>query len=480
MADRFFNGLENPKYPHLIRPGGGLAGEIFDLREDISRGFDRVDVGCTSQTTEELCVWMHPQNGDDTNDGLSEATAKKTWVGVFSLLPTVIKHKVSIQVRGLVSESMPEKLSNRVLLENIYVDGGPEVTELLSSTTADISSTLSIGLSTATWTVDQFAGKGWVEILDGPAAGERRSIQRNSATTIVPTIGFSTDPGACSFRVVRPQTELRGLSRISSYSLGGSYVLQRLFIGNGTYAGIEMYGYNIMFSHIINESSYEYTFYAATGTVAIRYDYRLYDTLNSFAYDSLSKCGVSKLGDGATNPIGPCASVHMEAVYFKSIKFASIAAGVAIYNGSRFSDLQLWGTPVIYTVENFQNCPPILFSDSQMRGLLCADGSHAYFGDNQAEFNNNTTYGIEVVASKLGFMGNATGTGNGKLGLRASQNSVVRFKAGSAPTLTGAAGDVSVSDPDAQESTWAAIEAGTPVAVLSELTTVNKAVNPGV
>jgi len=50
-SDTFFAPYEQAKNAHLIRPTGGLKGEIFDLREDVSDGFARVDavVGARSQ-----------------------------------------------------------------------------------------------------------------------------------------------------------------------------------------------------------------------------------------------------------------------------------------------------------------------------------------------------------------------------------------------------------------------------------------------
>jgi hypothetical protein len=41
MSDRFFRGL-GPLRGSLIKPGGGLKGEIFDLRTDVARAFERV------------------------------------------------------------------------------------------------------------------------------------------------------------------------------------------------------------------------------------------------------------------------------------------------------------------------------------------------------------------------------------------------------------------------------------------------------
>jgi len=54
-------------------------------------------------------------------------------------------------------------------------------------------------------------------------------------------------------------------------------------------------------------------------------------------------------------------------------------------------------------------------------------------------------------------------------GVYAHSGSVVHIKDGAPPTLTGTVGDLS-TDGTTQISTWAAIDAGTPVAVLAEMT----------
>lgn len=44
MASNSF-GSKRPQRSHLIRPGGGLKGEIFDLRKDIDEAFSTVEPG---------------------------------------------------------------------------------------------------------------------------------------------------------------------------------------------------------------------------------------------------------------------------------------------------------------------------------------------------------------------------------------------------------------------------------------------------
>jgi hypothetical protein len=65
----------------------------------------------------------------------------------------------------------------------------------LGAFTADVASSSSIGLTTAGWSVDQWAGA-WVEILTGPAAGQTRLVQANMLTGIGATLAISGSPGS--------------------------------------------------------------------------------------------------------------------------------------------------------------------------------------------------------------------------------------------------------------------------------------------
>ena len=86
---------------------------------------------------------------------------------------------------------------------------------------------------------------------------------------------------------------------------------------------------------------------------------------------------------------------------------------------------------------------------------------------------NCASHGIELHNSVLRLnSGVLSGAGNGGAGIYAYNGSIVNTKSGTIPTITGAVGDLSVTDPTIQEDTWANIEAGTIVSISAENTLV--------
>jgi hypothetical protein len=88
--------------------------------------------------------------------------------------------------------------------------------------------------------------------------------------------------------------------------------------------------------------------------------------------------------------------------------------------------------------------------------------------------DNCGSHGIEAQRSVVRFTGAFAGTGNTGAGVYAHSGSVVYITDGSPPTLTGAVGDFAVSNPNYQQSTWAAVDGGDPVQIAAESTIVKE------
>lgn len=204
-------------------------------------------------TTDELHVYADYTNGDNGNDGLSLAAAKQTVHSAIEIIPYHARHNFVLHVSGAHPGAVPAVL-------NINVDGGLfgiiDAGSALSVVAdaggvpwvADISSASSLGLTTAGWTINQYRGYA-VEVIDGAAAGQTRSIHSNTATTITPGRNWSTDPGAAQFRIVQPLTTVAHGIEINKIGTGSIRVQRMSTTGSGFFLTRSFDDSGITFSH---------------------------------------------------------------------------------------------------------------------------------------------------------------------------------------------------------------------------------------
>jgi hypothetical protein len=88
-------------------------------------------------------------------------------------------------------------------------------------------------------------------------------------------------------------------------------------------------------------------------------------------------------------------------------------------------------------------------------------------------FSDCLLNGIHVEAGDLKISGSVPegvlqGTGNGKVGVFAHRKSLVEFNQGQTPTLTGTNGNVGILSQDAEDTTWADVNAGSGMCLLSD------------
>jgi hypothetical protein len=439
------------------------------VRADLTvTGLNNVIPNMATCTTGVGHYYADGTSGNDANDGLTVGTPKKTLQAVFDLVPYLVKHNTCVHLAGTFTSNTSTINRSTLGTVTLVIDGGTALTTVADSGgspwTADIHTTATIGLTTAGWAVDAYAGY-FVEIVDGACAGQHRLIQGNTADTITPVRSFSTDPGTCSFRVSRPSTTLHNSSILMEQVVQAPFV-QNVYCTGTSY--LQYLGGDAQITHVVMNSSG--TIWAGARlfqSYAPRYN------TTTFALElgtSYSNAGLSSVSTGKVSVYRACYSSFIAAV----IKTAtcSSASVFAALQGSRFGSIALTAAAAMDTSSSITNTAgwanTRLGWSSPSIGISLVD-SPLRIGSG-VDISGSASHGIECNHSRLHLDGAVTGTGNGGAGVYAHSGSVVHIKNGAPPTLTGTVGDLAVSDPALEESTWAAIDAGTPVAVLAEMT----------
>jgi len=448
------------------------------------------------QTTGVLHVYANGTDGSDTYDGTAATNTpgtligpKKTLAGVLVLVPYRVRHNVCVHLAGIFAE--PAAFSFFRMIEDgaiLLIDGGLGTTVIADDGgnpwAADIHSTSTLGLSTAGWAPDQYAGY-WLQLEDGPAAGQTRTIKSHTATTIIPIRNFSIDPGTAHFRIVRPATTISSSTAYSYLTFsnhgGPAYVArtQRLHIQNLYISGSNVYwtiesADSPSMSAIVNDGSGGWGWMSFA---RCRYPRALHWDINPSTFaDQLTPAFPAKgLSFRATDYFSmlDCYSGGVAGLYSTptvNITRTSMQSG-GIGQGSRINSLLVEGSLNAYSatanVTNYSTYTTTMIGGGAV-GITLKDSSLSIGAG--VDLSGSSSHAIEVNHSRLHLMGAVTGTGNGGAGVYAHSGSVVHIKHSAPPTLTGTVGDLAVSNPAAQESTWAAIDGGTPVGVAAEMT----------
>lgn len=421
-----------------------------------------------TQTVNNLHIYADSVTGNDSNNGLSLLTPKKTIEAAVALIPRVIKHDTVVHLNGTFS------LSIRILLSSIVdygvtlmIDGGSEVTTLAGPYTADIHSSTTVGLSSLTMSTDQYKGY-WIKILSGPQAGVLMPVFSNTETTFTMIATLTGDPGTCSFSIVKPATTLSSTSTKWLYNAcsgGGQVKMQRFTIGNYLYVGNHTASCQwTSLGAMIFEGTTSCGVYSSSPAGKFVLTDSIYLPTNPSTYDSLNWCGITVCSG----------SISLDAqtynILYGIIANTITAKGASFDMGYGFRvkkiTVQRGYTGVNGGIAKSTGYQTKIDSSPDV-GLIIQDGSDVIIAG-AVDISSCTSHGIEVNGSTLRFTGIASGTGNGGAGCYAHNGSRVTIANGSAPTLTGTAGNLAVSNPAAQESTWAAIDSGTPVWVDNE------------
>jgi hypothetical protein len=496
--DKYFGQHEMPRRPHLVQGKAGVAGEVDDLRKDLQSAFARVEADMEGAgnlvTTGVQHLWADGDIGDDNNDGLTEATPKKTILGVAALFPLIIKHPTIANLRGTFSEFA--QIRGLMVNDRILFDGGPDTVVVSGPHVADIATSTHVGLSTLSMTTDEHFGY-WIRFLDGPLAGLRYSVNANDATSFRTNRNFSPVPQVGdSFQIERPATQI--------LSTGGYSGIQCIFNGRAqiNYSRLHFFGPNAFVSllgaiPVMQGCVLEQTGSAA-GTAAV---FEECDSVNlgfatgvvvsdpngSILVDSTYRVGTSFRANGRIT-VTSSSAMYSEASQFQcselginSLRKARFRRGVRIRGATRIASSQLYNTE-INTLDSDASYPPIQFDGATQgdgNGLTLIASSLIAAGPENVEFNGNAGHGVELRAGSLLAAKSdvvLAGSGNGGAGAYVNSGSQLLLQdGGSRPTVTGTAGELAISDPAAQETTWADVyDSNNPATVLSELSVVKK------
>lgn len=468
--------------------GGGGGGPSYNIDDYAPKtlldAYSSIDI-TYSKTTQSMQWYIDGTSGNDANDGLSAITPKKTWANLLTIIPNSIEHDSSINVSGLLTDNLTFK---RTVFANLYIDGGYDNKNILSGPhTCDIASSTSIGLSSLALTTDQYEGY-WIEIISGTGAGQRRRIFSHTANTFVPGRNWNTVPvaGSSVFQIISPATGLDGAILLQSVG-SGNIVVQNLFLQPNAVSANSfvvffcenpvilqscMSNSNATFAAIQARSSRQFSINGA------------YTNPSTFVSSTFSThfVGVSVISTRR---------VLWSATGCGGIFGLSTRSGGISILSSPFTNLgfatgaRIRGPCILQNCTNLDASNPI-FSVSSGYQVTQFDGVTGVGISlisvtttmNGIVVKNSTSHGIEIINSVITLTAAVTGTGNGSTsgaGIYAHANSVLYTKAGAAPTIAGNAGiELAVDSPTVQQSTWAAIEAGTPVASANEFTIVKK------
>jgi len=436
--------------------------------------------GWGTVTTAELHVYANGTTGDDANDGLTALTPKLTLQAVFDLVPDVVKHNVAVHLSGTFSEFGQVQFNKQIIDKvTVVIDGGVDLSVVAddggSPWVADISSTSSLGLSTAGWVADAYAGY-MLEVIDGPAAGQTRLVQSNSTTTITPVRNFSVDPGAAQFRIVKPATVLTntvgyGVLYIASSNFDtslGYMFLQNLTL-SGTKTEVFLRGASLRqyLSHIVDETTTSGAYITASNAPNLTVSA---DRLNLSTFAQETDIGYSHAGLGHRNTSRAFMSasgrsfLSIQGSYITSLDLRSFSVMNFVNKGTRIVKISLSrvNAAIAKALTSFANIVNTSgYATTKIGGsdvgILLVD-STLRIGSG-VDISGCSSHGIEALHSRLDLDGAVTGTGNGGAGVYAHSNSTVLIKNGSPPTLTGAVGDLS-TDGTTEATTWADVDAG--------------------
>lgn len=431
-------------------------------------------------TIKETHIYVDATSGSDSNDGLSWATAKQTIQAGVDILPGFIRHNSSLHLKGTFTDEPVLTGKTVEPFATLIVDGGNDKVILGGPYTADISSVSSVGDSGQSWTVDEWAGY-HVEVTSGPAAGELNLIHSNTATTLIPMQDWSVDPGAgATFRISRPSTSFVGTGGYVYFAIdidgGGFLRMQNMFFdGPTTYlSSFGAVGVLACSNMIFNTSS--------GPAVNIGNMYNFYPDLavrdpDTFAFDGTQTGGLSNRNGGYVAILN-VNRVTFGPGFLKDVRVTGCGIWQAVDYGGRVQGLLLEGCKQTYGGGWRQRsgyaqaqCDSSPSGGTALGNGVLAKRSSLIMRD--VVLTDNDSHGLEMYQSDVEFLGAISGSGNGGAGTYTHTGSSLVTKSGSTPTVTGSVGEISVSNPAAQEATWSSLSSGN-VAIATEMTLVKE------
>lgn len=474
-----------------------------------------------SKALGDFHIYADGTSGDDANDGLTALTPKKNLCKVFALLPDVQAFKVSIHLSGVfdLDDSSYDVYrqsiggDSTIVLSTagfftaqgtesrLVVDGGLDLSVVDDNTgsnyaaDADKHSTTLIGDDAASWTVDQYVGY-VIEVVTGTAAGQRRTVHKNTANSIIPQHPFSTDPGAgAEFRIMKQATTISASVQDTVLRLRGALSLTAYwqnFRFDGSKLGLDVNldtAYinsfmGVMFNHSrATVFGQPYSTRIVNGSTYSSYWYYDPDTFEQIIGNDWKLCWSVTGGndiliyDTGVNVYSFVSAKYARIVGCKiaSLSYSCFAAGMLL-QGSRATFLSNENDrPVLYGTAT----QPIRVKNAGGVGIEIDSQGPFSIGSNDvggAVIEDCGSHAIEVRGTRLWLWKNVQGTGNSGAGVYAHDDAKIWITDGSPPTLTGTVGDLAISNPTLEEATWAEIDGGEDAAIMAESTLAKEVV----
>jgi len=156
-------------------------------------------------TTTEVDLYVDAASGDDNNAG-SSTQPLKTYAAAVAKIPSFVSHTFTIHLAPHPGDGYKvATIENKSVSAGatIHVTGDDHFNVLLPPTNA-LAGSSDVSVSAAALTVDAYLGK-TIEVLTGAAAGDRRLVRNNTATSIVPVAKFTAPLAANDvYRIVEP------------------------------------------------------------------------------------------------------------------------------------------------------------------------------------------------------------------------------------------------------------------------------------
>ena len=433
----------------------------------------------TTATIKESHYYADGTSGNDSNDGLTVSTPKKTLTALSTIIPFQIRHNTSVHLSGTFA--YPDELSLTNSVDNaavLIVDGGEDLTVVDDNTgtnyTATAASTLALTDAAASWTIGDLDGY-WCKVLTGPAADQIRLIQKNTADTLTFCTAYSVSPDiGATYAIYRPTTEINGgnssninIIKVNKSGSGYLYIQNLYFSGNYSY----MYIHNgewIVIKDIITDAIYSNYFYNANLLFLGSTSYINADTFVSSSTTRIA--GVSQRNINSQFYISSSEYIAIYNSYFRKLTLYQNQTNY-IYYGTRIKGggLILNGNNYVSFLSSSSNYSSCEIDGVSGSGVDCTNSNLILPSTtNDPIIQNCSSHGISLKNSNLILEDIIGGTGNVGAGIYMSRNSQIIVSSGITPTITGTVGDISV-DGTTEIITWADIAGG------SELRLVNKA-----
>jgi hypothetical protein len=443
------------------------------------------DFATTTKKTDTLHLYANGTTGDDTDDGLTLATAVATLERLFELIPDVIRHPIICHLEGSFDLAGKDIYLNKHFGSHseptygqffLTFDGGDDKTVTEGPNAATSGSTTSLTDTGIGWTPDDHMGF-FVEIQSGAAAGDIRMIRKNTSDTLYPTNAFSGAVAATDqYRIFRYTTTITAGASAGYLSLlatGPEFSYYQMHLQRLHFAGANLF--TILQNNVLSicGCTFHGAKFGASNNRALWIGYGGGINPADGSPDFTFHGGLGVRAD-FTVPRFTQMSIARLAVYGNVLLQNGFIVNTLLYDGSRVVGSvrveQIQGYGLAYGGALIQ--PEIV--NAAGVGLTIEDCNGVTIHD--IDINNCGSHAIEVINSRLEFFGTAqvaVGTGNVGAGLYAHRGSKITIPNGNPPTITGTIGDIS-TDGTTEATAWSDIDGGQPFIDLSETTMIEE------